>query len=268
MSIPLMTKRFSLSLRRVGFVFLLSLSCSAIGAAEADPELLQSVLDEKTDVQLRDAAVKMLSKTKDGALAMIAMADKGTFPDELKSSAALALAESEDEDVVKKGAKSLPLPVMKDGTQIPPVSKLLDMTGDPKAGRDVFRSASGPNCINCHKIDDEGKEIGPPLSTIGEKGKEANFESILAPSASIQHGFEAWTVKTTSGKIVSGILKEDSDEKIVLLTTEGVFEEIPAAEVKKKTQQKASLMPENLIKTMTTKDLVDLVEYLATLKVK
>jgi len=84
---------------------------------------------------------------------MIQLAEKGQFPDEMKSSAALALAESDNAEIVKAAAKALPLPKMKDGAQIVPISRLTEMTGDAKAGRAVFRDAKGPNCINCHQIE-------------------------------------------------------------------------------------------------------------------
>ena len=156
---------------------------------------------------------------------------------------------------------------MKDGTQILPVSKLIEMKGDKEAGRAVFRNGKGPNCINCHQIENEGKEIGPPLNNIGEKPKDALYESILAPSAAIQHGFETWTVKTKAGKVFTGVLIGDPEEKITLKTAEGEFIEIPAEDIQRQVKQKASLMPEGLIQTMTTKELVDLVEYLSEQKV-
>ena len=233
---------------------------------EADPDMLKVIRDDAAEMQDRDANVKMLSKTKEGALAMIDMARKNDFPEELISSAALALAESDDVDVRKAAEKMLPLPKMKDGKQILPISKLVLMTGDAKAGREVFRSAKGPNCINCHLLEGVGREIGPPISTIGEKPKDVLYETILAPSASIQHGFEAWTIKTKDGKRLSGLKIEDNDEKFTLKSTEGEFVDIPVADIEKKIKEQKSLMPENLINAMTTKDLVDLVEYLSQQK--
>jgi len=55
---------------------------------------------------------------------------------------------------------------------------------------------------------------------------------------------------------------------VTIKTGEGEIIELPVDEIQKKVKQKASLMPENLIQTMTTKDLVDLVEYLSSQKAK
>ncbi len=247
--------------------FGLLVSSSAL-SAEADPEMLKAISDDTAEMQDRDAAVKFLARSKEGATAILALAAKNEFPEEMRSSAALALAENEDAEIRKKADTVLPLPKMKDGVRILPISKLVDMKGNVEAGRKVFRSPNGPNCINCHQLEGLGREIGPPISTIGEKPKDVLYETILAPSASIQHGFEAWTIKTKDGKVISGIKVEDTDEKVTIKTTDAELVDIDPKEIKKKTKEKKSLMPEGLISTMTTQDLIDLVEYLSEQKVK
>lgn len=121
-----------------GILFCGLLNCSFVSATEADPEMLKTVADDASEMQERDAAVKTLAKTHEGAMAMIAMAKKNEFPEEMRSSAALALAESDDADVRKVAAEVIPLPKMKDGTRIPPISKLVEMKGDINAGRAIF----------------------------------------------------------------------------------------------------------------------------------
>jgi putative heme-binding domain-containing protein len=263
----LLSRIAAVSMRGVFTVVFAAHTVSALGA-EADPEMLKTIRDDSADMQERDSAVKMLAKTKEGAMAMIDLATKNNFPDEMRSSAALALAESDDKDILKGAEDVLPLPKMKDGTRILPISKLVDMKGDVAAGREVFRSSKGPNCINCHQLEGLGREIGPPISTIGEKPKEVLYESIIAPSASIQHGYEAWTVKTKDGKVLSGLKVEDTDDKFTMKTIEGELVDIAPEDIKKKTKEKKSLMPEGLINSMTTKDLINLVEYLSEQKVK
>lgn len=252
----------------VALAFCALLAAGSCQGAAVDAELLKVLNDDNAEMQERDGAVKQLAKTREGAMAMIESARKGEFPDELKSSAALALAESDEATVREAAAAALPLPKMKDGLTILPISKLVLKKGDAKSGRAVFRNSKSANCINCHQIENEGKVVGPPLNTIGEKPKEVLYESILAPSAAIQHGFETWSIRTKAGKVLTGMRAGDDDEKFTLKTVEGDFIDIPTAEIQKKVKQKASLMPENLIGTMTTQELIDLVEYLATQKVQ
>ena len=260
---------FFATLRLTVITVIAAIPCmQQVEAAQPDAETIRLITDESADMQERDGAVKMMAPTPEGSKILLEMAEKKTLPDELKSSVALSLAESEDPAVRKKAAEVVPLPLMKGNERIEPISKLIKMTGDVKAGELVFRNSNGPNCVNCHQINGVEKRSGPPLNTIGEKPKEALYESILAPSAAIQHGFEAWTIKKTDGSIISGLKIDDTDEKFTMKNLEGEFIDIPAAEIKRKVKQKASLMPENLIQTMTKQDLINLVEFLSAQKVQ
>ena len=63
----------------------------------------------------------------------------------------------------------------------------------------------------------QGRQVGPPLTTIGNKlSKEQFYEAILTPSASILMSFELWIVRTKDGDIKSGIKVEDTDDHITL----------------------------------------------------
>src|SRR5205823_1418233 len=99
-------------------------------AAQPDAETVKLITDESADMQERDGAVKMMAPTPEGAKILLEMAEKKTLPDELKSSVALSLAESEDPAVRKKAAEVVPLPLMKGNERIEPISKLTKMTGD------------------------------------------------------------------------------------------------------------------------------------------
>ncbi len=98
-------------------------------AAEADPDLMKALSDSDGNGTAgarrggQDALQDQGGRAGDDA----SWRKKATFAkDELKSSAALALAESDDAgDRCKAAAKALPLPMMKDGKQIVAVSKLV-----------------------------------------------------------------------------------------------------------------------------------------------
>src|SRR5436305_1617664 len=54
---------------------------------------------------------------------------------------------------------------------------VLSLRGDPERGRALFRSPA-LQCLNCHKLGDEGKELGPDLSAIGKtRSREELLES-------------------------------------------------------------------------------------------
>src|SRR4051794_16865686 len=84
-------------------------------AADDTAEFIKTIQDDSAEMQSRDGAVKMLAQTKAGAMKLIAMNEKGELPDELKASAALALAGSSDAEVRKAAEAKLPMPASKEG---------------------------------------------------------------------------------------------------------------------------------------------------------
>jgi putative heme-binding domain-containing protein len=148
------------------------------------------------------------------------------------------------------------------------MAALLEKKGDAKAGAAVFRNNSGgPNCIGCHQIGDEGRQVGPPLTTIGNKlSREQLFEAILTPSAAILMSYELWIVRTKDGDIKTGIKAEDTDDHITLKDNNGEYLDIPVDKIAEKKQSMLSMMPDDITKTMSIQDLVDVVEYLSRQK--
>jgi len=229
---------------------------------------LAVVQDVKAALAEREAAVKSLARSKPGGLALLDLAARKTLPPELRATASFAVAASTDADVRTKGEEFLPRPKSKDGKALPPIAELVEMKGDAKAGAAVFRNNSGgPNCIGCHQIGDEGRQVGPPLTTIANKlSREQFFESILTPSAAILMSFELWIVKTKDGAIKTGIKVEDADDHITLKDNNGEYIDIPTDKIELKKQSMLSMMPDDITKTMSIQDLVDVVEYLTQQK--
>jgi len=232
------------------------------------PQLLGVVQDVKAPLPDREAAVKSLGKTKLGGLALLDLAGRDLIPPELKATAAFAVAACADADVRAKGEQLLPRPKGRDGKPLPPIAQLVDLKGDAKAGAAVFRNnTGGPNCIGCHQIGDEGRQVGPPLTTIGNKlSREQFYEAILTPSASILMSFELWLVRTKDGAIKTGIKVEDTDDHITLKDNNGEYIDIPVDKIADKKQSALSMMPEDITKSMSVKELVDVVEYLTQQK--
>jgi putative heme-binding domain-containing protein len=154
----------------------------------------------------------------------------------------------------------------KDGKPYPPLDQLAQRTGDPKAGERVFRGDAA-GCIRCHQVNDDGGMIGPPLTTIGDKlTKPQLLESIFYPSAAIEMSYENWIVRTKDGDVQTGIKAEDTEDHVTLKDTLGNYHDIPAGQIVSKRADTKSIMPEGLGTAITQKELVDLIEYLSTLK--
>ena len=147
-----------------------------------------------------------------------------------------------------------------------PVPPLPQMPGAPANGATVLhREAS--SCLNCHRIRDEGKDIGPALSEIGTKlGRDALMESILDPSAGISFGFETHSIELKSGDEAYGLVVSETSEEFSVKELTGLVKKIKKSDIASHRQLKTSIMPAGLQASMTPQEFVDLVEFLSTLK--
>ncbi|WP_161602334.1 PVC-type heme-binding CxxCH protein [Tautonia marina] len=135
--------------------------------------------------------------------------------------------------------------------------------GDARRGRRIFFERTEAQCQRCHTIDGQGGEVGPVLSDIGAKHDRTYIlESIVAPDARIAEGFETLVVATTDGQILTGIVKEDTEDSMTLMDADGKTLTIAKAQIEER-QRGISAMPVDLLKTLSKRDLRDLVEYLA-----
>jgi len=124
-------------------------------------------------------------------------------------------------------------------------------------------------CNTCHVVNMEGKEVGPNLSEIGSKlSREALFESILYPSAGISHNYETWTALTDAGNTITGIKVSETGDTVVLRGADAITRTLKKSEIEELKKQSISLMPADLQKTMTAEELIDVIEFVQTLKKK
>lgn len=145
--------------------------------------------------------------------------------------------------------------------------KLLAMNGDAARGRQLFFNTTGVNCKVCHKIGREGGSVGPDLSQIGKKYDKAKLlESLLEPSKVIDPKFVAYLAQTDEGKVVTGLLIEQTSDHVILRNTEGKDVRLSMSNVEVLLPQRQSLMPDLLLKELTAEQVADLLAFLETRK--
>jgi putative heme-binding domain-containing protein len=228
---------------------------------------LMPLLEDPSVVSgLKRQAIRSLAKTSDGANAILALAQASKLADDLKFAASTELARAIWPEVKQQAAKLLPPIAGQNSQPLPPLSELIKMKGDPVAGARVFNTVT-VGCATCHRVKGQGVDFGPDLSEIGTKlGKDALFEAILDPSAGISFGYEAFQVELKSGEEPYGLLASETADELALKAVGGIVTRYKKSDITRKEQMKLSIMPAGLQQTMSTQDLVDLVEYLTTLK--
>ena len=236
--------------------------CNGRGTVKLMSDLLH---DAKALPEARLALAKGLARTDPGAQVLLDSARAGKLPSEVRFVVGSALRTNRKDEIRKAAVELFPSPKSLGKEPVPPLAELLTKTGDAGSGEKVFKTTG--TCANCHQVRGQGKVVGPDLTEIGSKlTREAMLVSILDPSAGISHNFESFSALLESGQVVVGLMVSQTDDKVTLKDAQGIERSMPKSEIEQLKKQEKSLMPDNLIEALSTKDLVDIVEYMLTLK--
>ena len=214
---------------------------------------------------IRQAAVQALGQSQAGERRLLEMVEQKQLPKDLEAGVGAVLFGSVRREVREAAAKHLqpPATTTADGRTLPPVENLVQRRGNAANGRAAFSRV----CAACHQVGNEGVDFGPALTEIGDKlGKGALYTSILEPSAGISFNHAGYAVRLRDGSEVVGIVNSETETELTLRLPGGVTSRYPRAQVASRAELDVSLMPDGLERAMTEQELVDLVEYLGTLR--
>jgi putative heme-binding domain-containing protein len=128
---------------------------------------------------------------------------------------------------------------------------------DRAAGRAIFDAA----CANCHKLFDHGDAVGPELTGSQRTQVDYLLENLVDPSAAVAKDYQMQVIRTTSGRVVTGLLVAQNDQAVTIRSaTERIV--IPADEIESHTVSPVSVMPEGLLEPLTLVQVIELFAYL------
>jgi putative heme-binding domain-containing protein len=280
------------ALVRTGPVAVRAAAVRSLGTAGLPPSDLESRAREiflsAAPNDVRAEALRLLMRTPGGIDTIADLEEKGQFPNELKAlartlvngrggrgfggrgsggrgaapdpSAAAMMASRE------RAMKLFPPLVAKNNAALTNINQMeKDYRADAAAGRKVFNSEE-VKCAACHSLGG-ARTVGPDLSNIGTKfGKQAMFDAITMPSAAITFGYESWLIETKKGEVVTGVLAEDTPARVTVRTDATQEVRLRPADIASRAPSAVSIMPEGLINALTPQQVVDLLEFLSTLK--
>lgn len=131
--------------------------------------------------------------------------------------------------------------------------------GDLSAGRAVFAKL----CANCHQLFGEGRKVGPDITGAQRNNLDYLLENLVDPSAQVSRDFQLEVIQTESGRVVTGLVKSETDAAITVSTTDSDIV-IPVDEVELRKKSDVSMMPEGQLKSLTFTQTRDLMAYLGT----
>lgn len=130
--------------------------------------------------------------------------------------------------------------------------------GDADKGKIQFMA----RCAICHKLFDEGGQIGPDLTGYDRANPDFWLDNIFTPSLEIREGFGAYIVKTKGGQILTGLMDAQDANGIVIKDMANNKTAVKQADIEKMEASPISLMPEGLTTGMSDADLKDFFAYL------
>jgi putative heme-binding domain-containing protein len=135
----------------------------------------------------------------------------------------------------------------------------LDSPADVGRGKAVFAK----NCATCHKLGEEGHEVGPDLrAALGNKTKEALLIDVLDPNREVDPRYVNYQVTTTSGRLVTGMMAVETPASVTLRRAEKAEDTVLRAQIDTIQATAQSLMPEEMEKQLSKKDLADVIAFL------
>jgi len=228
---------------------------------------MRQLLISENQAEQTEIVEQLLASTS-GAMRLLRSMEKGHMPSEAATIAVKSGTGHESVSVRDLFERFLPSDqrIKRLGTIVHP-QQILSLTGDPARGQQVFFTTSGVACKNCHRIGQEGKEVGPDLTAIGKKlDRHQLLESILQPSKRIDPKYVSYLVETSAGKVLTGLLVSRTKEEVVLKDAQQKLIQLSTSQIEQLVPQRQSLMPELLLRDLTAQQVADLVEYLGTLK--
>jgi putative membrane-bound dehydrogenase-like protein len=137
----------------------------------------------------------------------------------------------------------------------------LELSADVARGKAVFTK----NCATCHKLGDEGHEVGPDLrAALGNKTKEALLIDLLDPNREVDPRYVNYQVATTSGQVLTGVLAVETPSSVTLRRADKAEDTVLRTQIDSIQATAQSLMPEDLEKQLSKQDLADVIAFLLT----
>jgi len=146
------------------------------------------------------------------------------------------------------------------------VHRLLAQQNSPDAtnassatlGQALFRQ----HCGTCHTLFGEGGSLGPNLTGYERSNLDFLLLAIIDPSAGIREEFTQFQVVTTDGRILTGLLTDQTPVTITLRVSQEQTVTLRREDVEVLQAMATSLMPEGLLQKLDEKQILDLFAFL------
>jgi putative heme-binding domain-containing protein len=235
-----------------------------------DPAAAQDVAHgilEQNDSPLRNDAVQILGTQPDGAKFVGKLYLDKKLPKEMLPQVADNLRKHADKnpeigemlkEVMKTG-----LLLSTDPAEVEKVRRHVRTKGNAQRGQALYLNGKMLACINCHRMEGVGGNVGPDLTRLWETSTvEKIIESILEPSKEIKEGYQMYKATTKKGLVYQGLKIAQTPDEVVLRDATAKDIHIAAKDLEELVVSKTSIMPEGVVAQLNYEQFIDLIAFL------
>ena len=224
---------------------------------------------ERWELPIRQLVYSTLVSRKDWASQLVDAVDSQTVPvSELNQDVIDRLRLYPDSQIAAAVKRLFPETNQLDAQQVfkktqAKVEVVRKFQGDALRGKELYHSEK-LMCGKCHRMFEQGGDIGPDLTVFDRTNTESIMRSVLFPSLEIREGYEPLIVMTEDGRMISGFKVNGPAGSISIRESTGQTVNIPDDEVDELKAGKKSVMPDKLLDGLTDQELADLFAFLSS----
>ncbi|MBC7964381.1 MAG: c-type cytochrome, partial [Fuerstia sp.] len=214
--------------------------------------------------RLRKEGIALLLSRSAWTTRLLAAIEGGTVSvGELDLPQQQALLEHADESIRIAAAKSFrPRNSGERQQEIERFAAAVTENGDPGKGRQVFQRY----CATCHRLQDLGHVVGPDITSYAGKPVQSLLIAMLDPNKAVDPRYQSYVVVLKDGRIVTGLIAEETASGLTFLAAEGKRESVLRSEIDEILSTGRSLMPEGFWQNATPEDVNHLWAFFRTLR--
>jgi len=191
--------------------------------------------------------------------ALLEMIESGKLsPVEVDVSLRQALSRTQNDSIKQRFKKVFQSPASDREEVVRRFQPALNLTGNRERGAAIFSRT----CLTCHSVEGKGGHVGPDLSGAASRPKQALLVDVIDPSRAVSADFVNYTVETTTGTTISGLIVAETASSVALRRANEPDATILRSEIKELRAEGKSLMPEGLEQGLNDQDIADLLAFL------
>ncbi|MEM7385054.1 MAG: c-type cytochrome, partial [Verrucomicrobiota bacterium] len=125
-------------------------------------------------------------------------------------------------------------------------------------GKALFRQT----CLTCHRLGEEGTDVGPALGSLTTKPDASILTDILDPAGKIDPEYTLYLITLNNDETLAGVVPSESPTSLTLKLADGSTRSVLRKDIATMTSADISLMPANLHEVISPEAMPSLIGYL------